>query len=115
MTEEVIIDNEGSQKSPESLENVGHIPPLKLDPDEFREDWTEYEFSESQLNELLEVLWHIAQTGVLMGWGADTVQVLFAHLFQNAGQDSKKLVKLDCTEDFLNCSSREIEKESDDE
>jgi hypothetical protein len=115
MTEEVIIDKEGSQKSPESLENIGYIPPLKLDPDDYREDWAEYEFSEHQLNELLEVLWHIAQTGVLMGWGADTVQVLFAHVFQNAGQDSKKLVKLDCAETFLNGSEREIEKESDHE
>lgn len=72
----------------------GRMPrPLQLDPDEYREDLADFGLTKEQENELLQVLWEIMNTFVLMSWGLDTVQMFLSDIFENSGQDSEKLVK----------------------
>lgn len=107
------IDNELTQLNELSGEIIA--PTLQLDPDEYREDWAEYEIPDEQFNEMLGVLWEMAQTFVLMGHNADITQILFANIIENSGKDSEKLLEREHTKNFKNCADHCIEKESGDE
>jgi hypothetical protein len=67
------------------------LTPLKLDPDDYREDSSE--LTKEQENELLQALWHIMSTFVDIGWGVDSVQLFLPDLFEKAVQDSDKLLQ----------------------
>lgn len=64
------------------------MPPLKLDPEEYRAHLEEYDLTEEQENELLETLWHIMRTFVEIGFGVDSVQMFLAEKAEKSGQDS---------------------------
>ena len=96
-------------------EDVSALAPLKMNPDDYKEIWADYELSDAQYNKLLEALWHIAQTFVLMGWNADISQIMLANLLKNSGPDSAKLLDGQCSGHFATCAPDNAEKESDDE
>jgi len=51
------------------------VTPLQLDLDEYRDDLAEFNLTEQQENELLEVLFNIMRTYVEIGFGLDSVQM----------------------------------------
>jgi len=66
---------------------------LALEPDQYRADLEEFNMTQEQENELLQVLWNMMSTMVEIGWGVDTVQIILPELFDKAGQDSDKLLE----------------------
>ena len=66
--------------------------PLKLDPEDFREEIAELELNDEQAHELLQNLWHIMSIFVDMGWGVDTLQLVLPELHKDLAQDSKELL-----------------------
>ena len=66
---------------------------LEFDPDEHRDDISEYYPTKEQQDEVLRILWDIMKTFVDLGWGVESVQMAFPELFENAGADSGKLLE----------------------
>ena len=69
------------------------VTPLKFEPNDYRHHVEEFDLTEEQQNELLESLWTIMSTMVDIGWGVDTVQLLFPDLFTEVAPDSEKLLE----------------------
>lgn len=71
-------ENSASRETASGPPSAGQeegITPLRLDPDEYREDLDAFDLTEAQQNELLEVLWNIMRTFVELGFGLDSVQM----------------------------------------
>ena len=68
------------------------IAPPVFNPEDYRHHLEGMALSKQQQNELLETLWQIMSTMVDIGWGVDSVQMMLPELFENAGQDSEKLL-----------------------
>ncbi|MEW8026305.1 MAG: hypothetical protein AB2806_01000 [Candidatus Thiodiazotropha sp.] len=71
----------------------GALPPLMLDPEQYREHLEEFGLSREQENELLEALWHILYTFVEIGFGLDSVQLFVSPETEKASRDSTKLLE----------------------
>jgi hypothetical protein len=69
------------------------VAPLKLDPDDYRHHFNEFDLTEDQQNELLQALWYIMSTFVDIGWRVDTVQMLLPDIFTEVAPDSEKLLE----------------------
>lgn len=97
------------------LEHYEALRPLKLNPEDYREIWADYEMTDEQYNELIEIIREIGQSFVLMGWNEDISQILFASALKNARPDSDKLLK----DKYSKAADGDIEhtpkKESDDD
>lgn len=63
-------------------------PPLRLNPDDYRQELAAFDMTKEQENEMLEVLWHIMKTMVEIGWGVNNVQYLLPDVFKTACTDS---------------------------
>ncbi len=63
------------------------VPPLQLDPEEYRDYLAAFDLSEAQQNELLETLFHILRTFVEIGFGLDPVQNIFSGIVEKALQE----------------------------
>ena len=74
--------------------------PLKLEPDDYRHHFNEFDLTEDQKNELLQTLWSIMSTLVDIGWGVDTVQMLLPDIFTEVAPDSEKLLESKSTSEF---------------
>ena len=59
------------------------MPPSELDLEKYRPLIAEFEMSEDEKNALLESLWHIMKAFVDMGFGVNSIQILFPELFEN--------------------------------
>ncbi len=66
----ILSSNDGSTSSV----GASSLPTLKLDPEEFKAFIEEYDLSEDQSQEYLEILWQIVVTFVDLGFGIDPVQ-----------------------------------------
>ncbi|WP_316364635.1 hypothetical protein [Candidatus Thiodiazotropha sp. CDECU1] len=88
----------------------GALPPLTLDPEQYREHLEEFGLSREQENELLEALWNILYTFVEIGFGLDSVQLFVAPEDEKASRDSVKLVE---TKDVEMSDVNERERKSD--
>lgn len=108
MTDNLLTDDD-------AVEGATPYQPLVLDPDEFRSDLAEFNWTEEQENAFLATFWEIASTFVLMGWNADIVQILFSSFVENSGQDSENLVDVTTANNFNDCAEHDAEKASDDE
>ncbi len=68
------------------------VPPLQLDPEDYREELAEFGLSNEHEKELLEVLWNIMSSFVAIGYGLDSVQLFSTGenkgLLEIAGPDS---------------------------
>ncbi len=69
------------------------FPILELDPEDYREQMGEMDFTPEQAQEFLTTLWNIMSTMVDIGWGVDTVQMFLPDIFENTGPDSDNSVK----------------------
>jgi hypothetical protein len=69
-----MLTNKETPDPPESTRGYA-IMPLQLDPEEYRECLKDFDLTEAQQNELLEVLWNIMRTFVEIGFGLDSVQM----------------------------------------
>lgn len=76
---------------PEAPQSV--TAPLKLDPEKYRAELAEYELSPEQENELLQTLWNIMSTFVLMGWGLESTQTVLSALFKDVDAKPSSEVK----------------------
>lgn len=74
---------------------ISPLAPLKLDHEAFREDIAELELTDEQERELLQTLWNIMCVFVDIGWGVDTVQLLFPDLYKKVACDSDALLDSD--------------------
>ncbi|MEW8052896.1 MAG: hypothetical protein AB2809_21275 [Candidatus Thiodiazotropha sp.] len=63
------------------------VPPLQLDPEEYRDYLAAFDLTETQQNELLETLLHILRTFVEIGFGLDPVQNIFSGIVEKALQE----------------------------
>lgn len=92
MTDKINPDHEAT------LIETEHIDPspyrkLEFNPDEFREDIVEFNYTKEQENEYLRTLFEILSIFVDLGWGVETVQNFLPELAQNTGQDSGNLLE----------------------
>lgn len=68
---------------PEAMENgasvgvAGILPAPRLDPSDYLEDMSEFDFSEAQKQELLETLWSIMGSFARMGFNVDLCGLIF--------------------------------------
>ena len=76
------------------------FPTLQLDPDEYRDDISEFGYTPEQGTEMLQALWNIMGMMVDLGWGVDSVQMLLPDLFEKAGTDSVKSATLNSSQPF---------------
>ena len=75
------------QETPASLpvNAEQHAPaPLPLDADKYRPYLEEFDLTEDQKDELLLTLWHILRTFVDIGFGLDSVQMIFPAMVEKA-------------------------------
>ena len=86
------------------------LQPLRLDPEEYRDDLAEFDLTEEQQNQLLQTLWDMMSMMVDIGWGVDAVQMLLPHLFENSGADSEKLIEGKDSKKFNACAKSNNEK-----
>ena len=105
-------------ETPNPPETAGalSVPPLQLDPDDYREDLAEFDLTAQQENELLEVLWNIMASFVAMGYGLDSVQLFSTGKTDDQGdipgQDSGKLLEVKNTpEQFKKATNQRGSKE----
>ena len=68
---------------------------LAFNPDHFREDLAELELSREQENAILESLWNIMCAFIDIGWGVDSIQLLFPDLFKPIDPVNKTLLDSD--------------------
>ncbi|MDM3871830.1 hypothetical protein QSV34_10760 [Porticoccus sp. W117] len=99
----------------DSEEECSALAPLKMNPEDYREIWAEYEMSEEQYNEMLGVIWEIAKTFVLMGYNEDISQIMFGNMVSKVSPDSEKLLNIECSKTIEHCAGNDAEKESADE
>lgn len=78
------------------------VPVLKLDPEEYRSYLEEFDMTQEQQNELLEVLWNIMRTFVDIGWGLDSVQMFSVAKNEFSGPDSGKMLDIKNTTQTFN-------------
>ena len=95
MESELPTDTEKSCSKSDS--DCAALAPLKLNPDEYREELAEFDMTKEQQDELLQVLWDIISTFVNIGWGVDTVQMFLPDIFGEVAPDfdadSEKLLE----------------------
>ncbi|PUB90896.1 MAG: hypothetical protein DBP01_05225 [gamma proteobacterium symbiont of Ctena orbiculata] len=65
------------------------VKPLACDPEKYREYLDEFDCSEEEQTELLQILWSIMAAFVEMGFGVDSIQFLPTEA-QEAEADEKK-------------------------
>ncbi len=87
-TSERLLENNALGKS-------DYLPSLVFDPEQYVDDFDELDLSNKQHIEFLQSLWHIMSTFVDIGWGVESVQLFLPELFEKAGQDSDKLLRLE--------------------
>ena len=75
-------------------------PSIEFEPDKYRSDIAESEYTEEQENQVLQALWNMMIMMADLGWGDDSVQKLLPALFENAGADSGKSLQLNISEKF---------------
>lgn len=75
-------------------------PSIEFDGDKYRSDISEFDLPDEQANQVLKALWDMMVMMVDLGWGVDSVHMLFPDLFENAGSDSGKSVKENITKKF---------------
>jgi len=86
---------------------------LDFDPDQYRDDISEYYPTKEQQDEVLRILWDVMRTFVDIGWGVDGVQMVLPELFEKAGADSGKLVERKEANNFNAASENHSEKRSE--
>ena len=64
--------------------------PLQFDPEKYRHMLDTIELTEAEKDEMLGVLWEIMQSFVLLGWGLDPTQSVFASIAQKAWAASEE-------------------------
>jgi len=77
---------------PHSAESENPIKPPQLDIEKYRPLVSEFEIGEEEQSALLESLWHIMKSFVDMGFGVDSIQILFPEIFENSS---------DCVDEML--------------
>jgi hypothetical protein len=92
MTTQAPEQNKKERSTPEKSGDK-FITPLTLDPNKYRSYLEEFDLTEEQENELLAILWRILSTMVDIGFGLDSVQMLFPAMIENAGVDLADSVK----------------------
>ncbi len=94
--------NSNTHPPPENIlsqENQA-MPELALDRDKYRDDLTEYDYTPEQENQMLQAIWDTMNMMADLGWGVDSVHMIFHELFENNGSDSDKLIKENISEKF---------------
>ena len=77
------------------LDESNAVPPLKLDPDDYRADLAEFDLTKEQQDELLQTLWNIMSMMVDLGWGLDSVQLFSPSQAKKIDAESTSTVKID--------------------
>jgi len=98
-----------------SERDVSEFAPLKINPDDYREIWADYEMTDTQFHELLSVVQDIALSFVNLGWNADISQIVFACAARNVRPDSDKLLQDTYSKATDNCIDLNAEEEKHDE
>jgi len=78
----------------------GGYPSIEFNPDKYRADIGESEYTPEQENQVLQALWDMMIMMADLGWGDDSVQKLLPALFENAGTDSGKSLQQNISEKF---------------
>ncbi len=100
----------------EEQNDIAVVPPLQLEPDDYRDELAEFELTPEQETELLQVLWNIMSTMVDLGWGLDSVQLFSLPKAHKIDSDSSDKVKLtDNNQAFNQTAGNTTEKGNNDE
>ncbi len=74
------------------------LRPLQFDPEKYRHMLDSIEMSEEEQDEMLNVLWDIMQSFVLMGWGLDPNQSVLGTIAQRAWDAAEEKSSSECDE-----------------
>lgn len=90
-------------KTPPNAIETADYTPLVLNPVDYCEDMAEFNLTQEQETELLTILWEIAATFAMMGFGMEATQLALNSVFKNVAPDSEgavtiELIKEDSTE-----------------
>lgn len=66
------------------------LKPLTLNVEDYREEMAEFELTQEQEQELLQILWNITHQFAQMGFGMESTQLIMEALLKTVDQDSGK-------------------------
>ena len=95
-----------------SSKNIPVLKPPELELNDYLDDWADWEGTEEELTEYLQVLWEVSWTFARMGFHEDPVQQALAWMFKSVAPDSANRVeKIGTVENIEPLSANDNKKE----
>jgi len=70
------------------VETGNSLSKIQLDPDKYRSQISELNYTVEEENELLGIVWNIMSAAVDLGWGLDATQVVLSSIMSKSIADS---------------------------